>query len=390
MDHQLLKEIIESYKSKFKTIHNEEIYKWQAVKCFQDNWTFQVKDFGKMLEKSLAQTFNLLDSGHYFPRKMILSLAKKAPSDVKSMFMDLFDEENDLKGRVEEFQKEIRKLNKATFPGTNDFQDIRAVMIYLTLRYPDRYFIFKFRLFKEFATLIGHQFIPIMGKFENVLQYNSLCERLKAEIVKDNQLLKMHKNRISEKEYFDSSFNILTQDVIWAATHKFGKKLIVNEQLPASRRLIKVNIPLSPKRYEVILRGSSTNYIENAREKKNVGDGGEDLVMKYEMEKLKRLGIKKKPEHISRSKGDGLGYDILSYDEEGKPMYIEVKTTKSGSKTNFYVTINELTCSIDNKENYYLYRLFDYEPNKDKAKMIVERGSLDDKCINPTLFRVVL
>jgi len=321
---------------------------------------------------------------------MILSLAKKAPSDVKKMFISLIDEENDLKRRVEEFQEEIKKLNKATFPGTNDFQDIRAVMVYLALLYPDRYYIFKFRLFKDFAILIGHQFVPVMGKFENVLQYNSLCERIKAEIVKDNQLLKMHYDRITEKEYFDSSSNILTQDVIWAATHKFGKKKIVNEQLPASRRLIKVNIPLSPKRCEVILRGSSTNYIENAREKKNVGDGGEDLVMKYEMEKLKRLGIKKKPEHISRSKGDGLGFDILSYNEDGKPMYIEVKTTKSGPKTNFYVTINELTCSMENKENYYLYRLFDYEPNKDKAKMIVARGSLEDKCINPTLFRVVL
>ncbi len=390
MDHQLLKKIIESYKSNFKTIHNEEIYKWQAVKCFQDNWNIQAKDFGKMLEMSLAQTFNLLDSGHYFPRKMIVSIAKKAPADVKKMFIGLFDEENDLKGRVEEFQKEIKKLNKATFPGRNDFQDIRAVMVYLALRYPDLYFIFKFRLFNVFAILIGHQFVPVMGKFENVLQYNSLCERLKAEIVKDNQLLKMHKDRIGEKEYFDSSSNILTQDIIWAATHKFGRKKIVNEQLPASRRLIKVNILLSPRRYEVVLRGSSTNNIEDAREKKNIGDGGEDLVMQYEMEKLKRLGIKKKPEHISRSKGDGLGYDILSYDEDGNPIFIEVKTTRSSSKTNFYVTINELTCSMENKENYYLYRLFDYDPHKDKAKMIVERGSLEDKCINPTLFRVVL
>jgi hypothetical protein len=390
MDYQLIKNIIESYKSKFEDINKKEIYKWQAVKCFQDNWNIQAKDFVKMLEKSLAQTFNLLDSGHYFPRKMILLLAKKAPSDVKKMFIGLIDEENDLKRRVEEFQKEIKKLNKATFPGTNDFQDIRAVMIYLALLYPERYFIFKFRLFKDFATLIGHQFVPVMGKFENVLQYNSLCERIKAEIKKDNQLLKMHNERISEKEYFDSSSNILTQDVIWDATHNCGKKMIVNEQLPASRRLIKVNIPLFPIKHEVILRGSSTNYIENARERKNVGDGGEDLVMQYEAEKLANLGIRKKPEHIARSKGDGLGYDILSYDEDGNPMFIEVKTTKSGSKTSFYVTINELTCSMENKENYYLYRLFDYEPKKDKAKMKVARGSLEDKCIYPTLFIVVL
>jgi len=390
MDYQIIKNIIESYKSEFKTIHDEEIYKWKAVKCFQDNWTFQAKDFGKMLEKSLAQTFNLLDSNNYFPRGVILSLAKRVPKKVKECFTNLYDEEVDLIERINEFKKKIRDLNDSESIGSRDYHDLRAIMVYLALKYPDRYYIFKFRLFKDFLELIDHPFKLKMGKIENVLQYNSLCERLKAEIVKDNQLLKMHKDRITEKEYFDYSSNILTQDIIWAAVHKFGRKKIVKKQLPASRRLIKVNIPLSPKRYEVILRGSSTNYIENAREKKNIGDGGEDLVMKYEMEKLKGLGIKKMPEHISKSIGDGLGYDILSYDKDGKPMYIEVKTTKSGSKTNFYVTINELTCSMENKENYYLYRLFDYEPNKDKAKMIVERGSLEDKCINPTLFRVVL
>ena len=33
-----LKEVFEQYKLNLSSINKEEIYKWEAVKCFQDNW----------------------------------------------------------------------------------------------------------------------------------------------------------------------------------------------------------------------------------------------------------------------------------------------------------------------------------------------------------------
>jgi hypothetical protein len=39
------KNLITLYKTHFKKIHNEEIYKWRAVKCFQENWNIKAKDF---------------------------------------------------------------------------------------------------------------------------------------------------------------------------------------------------------------------------------------------------------------------------------------------------------------------------------------------------------
>jgi hypothetical protein len=35
--HNALAAIITSYKQDFKRIHEEEIYKWKAVQCFQEN-----------------------------------------------------------------------------------------------------------------------------------------------------------------------------------------------------------------------------------------------------------------------------------------------------------------------------------------------------------------
>lgn len=55
-----------------------------------------------------------------------------------------------------------------------------------------------------------------------------------------------------------------------------------------------------------------------------------------ENKKLQRLNLKKVAEHVAITQGDGLGYDIKSYDENGNEIYIEVKTTTQNFGTSFY------------------------------------------------------
>lgn len=71
-----------------------------------------------------------------------------------------------------------------------------------------------------------------------------------------------------------------------------------------------------------------------------------------------------------------MGYDILSYDLMGNEKKIEVKTTRSDISRPFYLTRNELDISSKNPENYYLYRLFDFDSNLNKGKYYVITGSL--------------
>jgi hypothetical protein len=49
--------------------------------------------------------------------------------------------------------------------------------------------------------------------------------------------------------------------------------------------------------------------------------------------------------HISVERGDGLGYDILSFEPDSRERLIEVKTTRFGEYTPFYVSANELEVS---------------------------------------------
>jgi hypothetical protein len=157
---------------------------------------------------------------------------------------------------------------------------------------------------------------------------------------------------------------------------------------PKNDSLERVNKTISMKSDKRLLKGSFPKYLDNEKENKRVGDLGELLVLQYEQKKLKLLGIKKKPNHISKTQGDGLGYDILSYDETGHEIYIEVKTTVSNFDTPFYITHHELERSIQDSAKFVLYRLFEYNEINNTATYFERKGELTDLCTNPILYKV--
>ena len=88
-DQSRLQKVLVQYKKDFVPKHwDEEKYKWEAVKCFQDNWDIKAANFKDMLSRSLSKTYNLLSSMNNFPADMILGFAKTAPEDVRSMYID--------------------------------------------------------------------------------------------------------------------------------------------------------------------------------------------------------------------------------------------------------------------------------------------------------------
>jgi hypothetical protein len=82
-------------------------------------------------------------------------------------------------------------------------------------------------------------------------------------------------------------------------------------------------------------------------------------------------------EHVSITKGDGLGYDILSFEPNGRERLVEVKTTAFGKDTPFFVTRNELQVSRESGQDYHLYRLFQFR--KDPTLFLLN-GVLDQVC----------
>ena len=106
-----LKNVLAQYKQSFvSTRWGNEKYKWEAIQCFQENWDINSPDFAQMLKKSLSQVGNLLASANNFPAKMIIGFAEAAPEEVRSMYMELYDESKDLCERIDNFKKKTNTL----------------------------------------------------------------------------------------------------------------------------------------------------------------------------------------------------------------------------------------------------------------------------------------
>lgn len=384
MNRNLLQQYIAAYEANFEQISHDEIYKWRAVEHFKRHWDIDADDFSVMLKNALHRVSNLMDSGYYYPRRMILQYAEVAPETVRSAFRGLYDEDAPLLERMEAFRAEMERLNAREFPGKSTYQDDRAIMVYLNMKYPDTYYLYKYTMFKEFADRVHYDYKLRQGIGVNVVPYLQMCDQVREELVHHNQILKLHSERIGKKEYFDGEFHILTQDFIYAVT-----KYLTPASVPAEdggrSGLFLTAVQLQPVKKTPTFKGQYVDYVAKQRRNKRLGDRGEDLVFRHLQDKYGD-----RVEHKSKTEGDGLGYDILSVDEDGNPTYIEVKTTRGGPGTAFYVSQNELAWSREQNERYQLWRLYDFDEESGTARYFVLEGDLSRYCINPLQFEVAL
>jgi Domain of unknown function (DUF3883) len=105
------------------------------------------------------------------------------------------------------------------------------------------------------------------------------------------------------------------------------------------------------------------DYLEREARNRSLGLAGEEFVVALERTRLTRTGFEKLAklvDHVARTRGDGLGYDVLSFDNDGRERFIEVKTTSFGITTPFYLTRNELEFSEEEKDRFRLYRVFQF------------------------------
>jgi hypothetical protein len=131
---------------------------------------------------------------------------------------------------------------------------------------------------------------------------------------------------------------------------------------------------------QVRRRPFSTNYLEREARNRSLGSAGEEFVLNFERARLLAAGreaLAGRIEHTSRVRGDGEGFDILSFEESGKERLIEVKTTKYGRETPFFVSSNELAVSDSRADEYHLYRLFGFRL---APRLFTLAGALGSTC----------
>ena len=143
----------------------------------------------------------------------------------------------------------------------------------------------------------------------------------------------------------------------------------------------------TPAEYTPKFSPARRDYLAQEARNRSLGRAGELFVAELESRRLHSAGKKalsKRVEHVAATQGDGLGYDVLSFEESGRERLIEVKTTAFGERTPFFVSRNELARSEADAELYRLYRLFDF---RDRPRAFELPGAIAARCqLDPISF----
>jgi hypothetical protein len=77
------------------------------------------------------------------------------------------------------------------------------------------------------------------------------------------------------------------------------------------------------------------------------------------------------------TRGPAEGFDVLSFEATGEERLIEVKTTRYGAETPFYLSRNELGVSEGRADQYHLYRVFRFAQS---PRLFQLSGALSKSC----------
>lgn len=222
---QRLHEIIAQYKKDFAQHWEDEKYKWEAIKHFQDNWNINAPDFYAMFEKATSETKNLLTSYMFFAKSMMLEFIKLEPETTREMFKKLFDEEQPLAQRITDFINSSDILKEKNPKWKNHYQNANAVSTYLWLMYPDKYYICKYSECKSVIDLFDVDIDFKKGNASsNILGCIDLYDEICGELSKDNELLEIFHSSLTSDCYPDPLFRTLTMDFCFRCSRDYNVK----------------------------------------------------------------------------------------------------------------------------------------------------------------------
>ena len=234
-----IRKVISHYKQHFTEADHNERYKWEAIGWYKKHWDINASDFAAMLEVAFSKTENLLASGMYYPYRMIVAYAQADPEEVRRIFKQLHNEELPLVQRYSAFRESCQSYidkRKQNDPGREKalqhYQDLRAVMVYLTFEYPEKYYLFKSRMFTTFRDRVGFveekpQQKSIVWKVES---YSRLCEIVLDEVKQDAELQSMSKARLNEDCYQDEALHLLAMDIVFYGSAYMAETEFATEQ----------------------------------------------------------------------------------------------------------------------------------------------------------------
>lgn len=282
MNHKHLKMVFENYVAKFATFNTpdgiNESFKWAIVKDFQDVLNLDVaeEDFADMLYRAWKTTSTLIDSNQQQPFYGMCVYAKEEPETVRSMFLDLFEDDGgDLKRRqmkIDRFVERADELHTKYAPLSRLYvNNQRSAMAYLWFYDPDEYYYYKASEAKAIADCV--EFYDDWGTYNSfdLEVYHRFCDEIIACMKQDKSLLDTHRSRFEGHEaemHPDDKLHILLVDLIFC-TGRYGlfDGIKIKDASASAKRLYQEHKTEAVKRYEALqMAEENTRLLAEAKE----------------------------------------------------------------------------------------------------------------------------
>ena len=224
-----LNTLIQRYEDNFEWINNaehDEIFKWRAVRCFQDVWfSEEVEDmtFAEKFKAATKECSVLLDNGQVSPTNGIVKMAEQEPDEVERLFVEVLfaDDQGNLQLRqdhVEEFLDGIEAVRERTFPSYWKYgQNRHCAFTYLSLYAPEENYIYKYSEAEEFAKHIEYGIDIGSGQTFKLSAYYGMCDLVVDALRTRPALLEKHWAICGDECYHDDSLHLLAFDVIYCS-----------------------------------------------------------------------------------------------------------------------------------------------------------------------------
>lgn len=197
----------------------DRLYLWEIQRHFQENWDLQAEDLAEMYDRSLQSkhTRRHWRRESYEPKQMMLSFMELDENYLRQVFKDLFNERQEISGRVDRFIFHCDQLlqeYKRKYPRSidnNHYHDdgYQMISLYLTLRYPEQYTLYEGSTFKILLERLGTRHLPQVDDFERFCKISRTLYKL---MQKEDDLLDLHRARLDPDRHFMGESLLMVYD----------------------------------------------------------------------------------------------------------------------------------------------------------------------------------
>lgn len=201
-----------------KQSQHPHVHWWESVAHFQQHWNTDTDDPAAMFEGSFynAVTRRMWQTENWQPKAMMHLFWQYAPTTVRLMFDDLFNETREVEGRIgrflfgcDELLRDYRRDHPTSIENNHYHADFQMISIYLAFRYPETYAPYDLDTFRACMTRLGAKDIP---QQHDLTRYFKVLRTLTTFMDKDPEIQSAMQRHLNPRRHYTGKTMLLTAD----------------------------------------------------------------------------------------------------------------------------------------------------------------------------------